>query len=282
MSDVGTRYPTGENATCNRGQTVYGKNPKWLYTSSTALTAWLDGVSYTSQNIKNSSFPDGFHIVSFSTTASFSANSLARTLRSTYSANCWGGQRIAEYMLLTSPLSEAKRERIYKALRTKWFGDAPVTTNFYGRLSLGEEASMVVGYDEFLAVTNKLSLAGSLTATSVTAANMDVAGTNATVTGALTLADGATLTFKRLAANTWTSLTATSIAAEGAVTVSLSGDIKGLAGTSARLIATENPPASLNGWSLNYQSGSTRARLVLKDDGIWVEFLSPSLVILVK
>jgi hypothetical protein len=185
-------------------------------------------------------------------------------------------------MLFDTALPEAKRERIYKALRTKWFGDPPVTTNFYGRLSLGEKALMTVGYDEFLAVTNKLSLAGSLTATSVTAANMDVAGTNATVTGALTLADGATLTFKRLADNKWTSLSATSIAAEGAVTVSLSGDIKGMAGTSARLIATETPPASLNGWSLNYKSGSTRARLVLKDDGIWVEFLSPSLVIFVK
>jgi hypothetical protein len=282
VSDVGTRYPAGENSPCNRGQTVNGKNPKWFYTSTTGLTAWLDGVSYTSQAIKNSTFPDGFHIVSFTTTTSFGANALARTLRSTYGANAWGGQRIAEYMLFDTALPEAKRERIYKALRTKWFGDPPVTTNFYGKLSLGEGATLTVGYDEFLAVTNKLTIAGTLSATSVSAANMAIAGADATVNGALTLADGATLSFTRHPDGTWTSLSATSVEAEGAVTVSLSGNLKGLAGTSARLIATDNPPASLNGWATDFVSTSTQARLVLKADGVWIEFLSPGLVILVK
>ncbi len=64
--------------------------------------------------------------------------------------------------------------------------------------------------------------------------------------------------------------------------VSLSGNFKGLAGTSARLIATDNPPASLNGWTTDFVSTSTQARLVLKADGVWIEFLSPGLVILVK
>ena len=270
-----------------RGQIVANKNPPLFYkVSSNYNTTCVNGTNYVNGVKQAYTYnpPDGFNIINIRPTSAISCNLIGRHVRCAGSnrADTYGGQRIAEYMIFGTILSDAKRERIYKALRTKWFGDAPVTTNFYGRLSLGEEASMVVGYDEFLAVTNKLSLAGSLTATSVTAANMDVAGTNATVTGALTLADGATLTFNRLADNTWTSLSATSIAAEGAVTVSLSGDIKGMAGTSVRLIATENPPASLNGWSLNYQSGSTRARLVLKDDGIWVEFLSPSLVILVK
>ena len=74
----------------------------------------------------------------------------------------------------------------------------------------------------------------------------------------------------------------TSLVPEGSVTVSLLGSLKGMGGKSVRLIATDDPPASLEGWTLNYKPGSTRARLVLKDDGIWAEFLSPSLVILVK
>ncbi len=283
VSDVGTTYPGGVNAPHNRGQTVNGKNPKWFYTSTASLTARLDGTEYTSQAIKNSSFPDGFHIVSFANTANSGVNALARTLRSTYNANAWGGQRIAEYMLFDAPLSEAKRQRIYRALRKKWFGDTSVTTNFLGRVSLEERASMIVGYGEFLVVTNALTLAGSLTATSATVANMDVAGTNATVDGALTLADGATLSFTRLSDDTWTSLSATSVTAEGAVTVSLAGSsLKGMGGKSVRLIATDNPPLSLEGWTLNYQSSGTTARLVLKDDGVWAEFLSPGLVIFVK
>ena len=157
----------------------------------------------------------------------------------------------------------------------------PATTNFYNTLSLGSEANLAVKY-EAVAVTNTLSLAGTLAAPAVSAANMDVTGANATLDGELVLADDATLTIKRLANGSWTSLSVTSLVTEGTVAVSLLGDLKGMAGTSVRLIATETPPSSLAGWTLNYQSGSTRARLVLKDDGVWAEFLSPSLVILVK
>ena len=282
VSDVGTSYPSGVNAPHNRGQTVNGKNPKWFYTSTASLTARLDGTEYTSQAIKNSSFPDGFHIVSFANTVNSGVNALARTLRSNYNANAWGGQRIAEYMLFDTPLPEAKRQRIYNLLRAKWFGDAPVTTNFFGRVSLGEKAALVVGYGELLAVTNNLSLAGSLTATSATVANMDVVGTNATVAGALTLADGATLSFERLPDGTWTSLSATSLASEGAVTVSLSGNPKGLGGKSVRLVATDNPPASLDGWRADFPSDRITARPALRDDGVWAEFFSVGTLLFVR
>ena len=254
--------------------------------SSNYNAACLNGTNYVNGVKQAYTYnpPDGFNIINIRPTTAIACNLIGRHVRNAGSnrADTYGGQRIAEYMIFVKLLSEAKRERIYKALRTKWYGDAPVTTNFYNKLSLGEKAALTVGYDEFLAITNALSIAGSITATSTIVANMAVAGANATVDGALTLADGATLTFRRLADNTWTSLSATSITAEGAVSVSLSGDIKGFAGTSVRLIATETPPASLNGWSLNYQSSGTTARLVLKDDGIWAEFLSPGLVIFVK
>ena len=100
--------------------------------------------------------------------------------------------------------------------------------------------------------------------------------------GALTLTDGATLSFTRLPDDTWTSLSATSVTAEGSVTVFLSGSLKGMGGKSARLIATDNPPASLEGWTLEFDSDATSARLVLKEDGVWAEFLSPGLIFSVK
>ena len=270
-----------------RGALVAGKNPPLFFkVSSNYNAACVNGTNYVNgvQQAYTYNPPDGFNIINIRPTSAISCNLIGRHVRCAGSnrADTYGGQRIAEYMIFGKLLSEAKRERIYRALRTKWYGDAPVTTNFYGRLSLGEKAVLTVGYDEFLAIMNALSLAGSISATSTIVADMSVAGTNATVNGALTFADGATLSFTRLSDDTWTSLLATSVTAEGAVTVSLLGNIKGFAGTSVRLIATDSPPASLNGWSLNYQSSGTTARLVLKDDGIWAEFLSPGLVILVK
>ena len=267
-----------------RGTTVSGKNPPIFRGSDN--TACVNGGIYVDGVAKTYSYnpPDGFSVINLRPTSAVTCNVIGRSLRKNsagQAADTYGGQRIAEYMLFTSVLDDAKRQRIYSALRNKWFGDVPATTNFYNNLSLGSEASLTVKY-EAVAVTNALSLAGTLAAPTVSAADMDIAGADATLDGELVLADGATLSFKRLADNTWTSLSATSLVTVGAVTVSLAGSLKGMGGKSVRLIETDNPPASLNGWSLDYQSQSTRARLVLKDDGVWVEFLSPRLVIFVK
>jgi hypothetical protein len=187
-------------------------------------------------------------------------------------------------MIFGELLGETTRDRIYKALRTKWFGDAPATTNYYNNLSLGAKAFMAVGNGgEAMSVTNKLTLAGSIEAICVSAEKLAIASANATVKGALTLPDGAILSFTLLPDGSWTSLSATSLAAEGAVTVSLSGcSLKGLDGTSARLIATDNPPASLGGWSTDITSPGTRPKLVLKEDGVWVEFVSPGMIMMVQ
>jgi hypothetical protein len=267
-----------------RGTTVSGKNPALLRKSDN--TVCVNGGIYVNGEAKTYAYnpPDGFSVINLRPTSAVTCNMIGRSLRhnsSGQAADTYGGQRIAEYMLFTSVLDDAKRQRIYNALRNKWFGDVPATTNFYNLLSLGAEASMTVKY-EAVAVTNALSLAGTLASPAVSVANFAVASTGAAVDGALTLADGATLSFTRLSDDTWTSLSATSVAAEGTVTVSLSGSLKGLGGKSVRLIATDNPPASLAGWTLEFDSNATTARLVLKDDGIWAEFLSPGLVIFMK
>ena len=90
--------------------------------------------------------PDGFNIINLRPTSAISCNLIGRHVRNAGSnkADTYGGQRIAEYMIFGELLDATTRDRIYKAMRTKWFGDAPVTTNFYGRLSLGEKAVMTV------------------------------------------------------------------------------------------------------------------------------------------
>ncbi len=272
-----------------RGQTVTGKNPPLFYKVSSSYNATcVNGTHYVNGVNRAYTYnpPDGFNIVNIRPTSAISCNLIGRHVRNASSnrADTYGGQRIAEYMIFGELLGEEKRDRIYKAMRTKWFGDAPATTNYYNNLSLGAKAFMAVGNGgEAVSVTNKLTLAGSLEAVCVSAENLAVASADATVNGALTLSDGAVLSFTRLPDGTWTSLSVTSLATEDAVTVSLSGvSLKGLGGTSARLIATDNPPASLIGWSTDFTSAGTRPKLVLKDDGVWVEFVSPNLVILVK
>ena len=280
----GTAPWAGQNEG-RRGELVSGKNPPLFRSSNNSPC--VNGTNYINGVLQPYSYnpPDGFNIINIRPRAAnqFYCNLIGRNIRgvSGQTIDSYGGQRIAEYMLFGSILDDAKRQRIYNALRNKWFGDVPATTNFCGTLFLGSEASLTVKY-EALAVTDMLDLAGALAAPTISAANMDIAGANATLDGELVLADGAALTFKRLADGSWTSLSATSLVSEGAVAVSLLGDLKGMAGMSVRLIATDNPPASLAGWMLNYTSAGTRARLVLKDDGVWAEFLSPSTVILVK
>ena len=275
---------SGQNAG-RRGETVVGKNPPiFLNVSGSANKVCVNGTNYIDgvKRAYNYNIPDGFAVVNIRPAGVVSCNLIARTLRSVGNHDTYGGQRLAEYMIFSSVLGDARRQRIYNALRNKWFGDLPATTNFYGSLSLGEKAFLAVRY-EAVAVTNGLCLAGTLEAPAVSAANVAATGANATLDGALTLTDGATLSFSRLADGSWTSLSATSVAAEGAVTVSLScADGRGLAGTAVRLVTTENPPASLDGWSISIDSSRAMARLVLKDDGIWAEFFTVGTVLFVR
>ncbi len=266
-----------------RGATVAGKNPAIFRQDDNA--ACVNGTIVVNGEAKTYAYnpPDGFSVINLRPTAAINSNMIGRSLRKNskgQAADTYGGQRIAEYMIFTSVLDDEKRDRIYKALRTKWFGDAPGTTNFYNNLSLGEKSEMTVKY-EALAVTNRLTLAGSIAVPVLTAANIDVAGTNAMIDSALTVPDGAALSFSRQADGSWTSLSVKSVAADGAVRVALTADDqRGLGGTAARLIALEAPPASLDGWTLEW-NGKYEATLVLREDGVWVEFLKPGSVLLV-
>ena len=269
-----------------RGKTVSGKNPPLFYdVSSSGNAACQNGTNYVNGVNVTWSYnpPDGFNIVNIRPRSAISCNLIGRQVRCAGSnrVDTYGGQRLAEYMIFGSILSDEKRDRIYKALRTKWYGDPIAVTNYYNNLSLGATAEMTVKWDA-LAVTNRLTLAGSLVVPVLAAANVDVAGTGAAVDGELTLTDGATLSFTRQTDGSWTSLSATSLAAEGAVNVVLSAaDQRGLGGSEARILSLATPPAALDGWTVSYE-GKYTAELRLREDGVWVEFIKPGVVILVK
>ena len=102
------------------------------------------------------------------------------------------------------------------------------------------------------------------------------------IDSSLTIPDGAALTFARRDDGAWTALSAKSLAAEGAVRVVLTAESQqGLGGTSARLLATETPIASIDGWSLEW-GGKHAANLSLREDGVWVEFARPGAAILLR
>ena len=280
----GTAPWAGQNEG-RRGELVSGKNPPLFRSSNN--TPCVNGTNYVNNVLQPYSYnpPDGFNIINIRPRPAnqFYCNLMGRHIRgaSSQTIDSYGGQRVAEYMLFGTILAEEKRQRLYNTLRSKWFGDVPATTNIYNNLSLGEDAALAVKY-EALAVTNKLALAGSLSAPVAFAANVDVTGTGATIDAPLTIPDGAALSFQRQDDGAWTALSAKSLVAEGAVRVVLAAESeKGLGGTSARLVATETPMASIDGWTLEWD-GKYEASLSLREDGVWVEFAKPGMVIVIE
>ena len=279
----GTAPWAGQNEG-RRGELVSNKNPPLFRSSNN--TPCVNGTNYVN-NVKQSynyNPPDGFNIINIRPASKLWCNLIGRNIRgvSGQTIDSYGGQRIAEYMLFTSVLADKKRQRIYNALRNKWFGDIPATTNFYNNLSLGAASSMTVKY-EAVAVTNKLSISGSLSAAEVRTANIDVTGAGATISAPLTLPDGAALSFSRGTDGSWTSLSVSSLEAEGAVSVSLSAESwRHIGGTSALLVSADTPISSIENWSLAGVPESAGASLVLRDGCVWVYFADQGLFILVK
>jgi len=281
----GTAPWSGQNEG-RRGELVSGKNPPLFRSSNN--TPCVNGTNYV--NNVNQAYgynpPDGFNIINIRPrpASQFYCNLIGRNIRgaSGQTIDSYGGQRVAEYMLFGSILSEEKRQRLYNTLRNKWFGDIPATTNFYNNLSLGEDAVLAVKY-EAIAVTNKLSLSGVLSAAKLLATNIDVTGEGATISAPLTIPDGAELSFSRGADGSWTSLAISSLEAEGAVSVSLSAESwRRIGGTSALLVSSDTPISSIDNWSLVGVPESAGASLVLRDGCVWVYFADQGMFILVK
>lgn len=261
--------------------------PIYYYANSNGSSKYcsINGTSYLDGNpvVYSANYPDGFHVLNTIPSGKMPCNTLGRNYRNTGSkSNSYGGTRIGEFILLGTALSdETVRARMSAALMAKWLGSNR-NVRCWNDLSVVNGASVAVKWEN-VAVTNKLTLAGSISAPALSAANMEVVGANATVSAPLTLSDGATLSFARGADGSWPMLSASSVAADGAVTVVLAAaNLKGLAGTEARLVAADTPPASLDDWSVSFVSSGATARLALRADGIYVEFAGKGTAVIVR
>ncbi len=227
----------------------------------------VDGVWET--NPRSYAIPSGFHVVDVSPRAPgdyFRCTHLAAQ-KQTVSNASYGGQRIAEYILFNPKLTETERDRVYRALRKKWFGEANERTNSV--ISVPEGSSYSV-QNEDIVVSGELTLGGTLSASSVSAARIAVESADANVAAPLALASGATLEFERTG-DGFTCLSADSVTAEGSCTVVLkAGSWSGLFGRSFRIV---NGPVSGGNWTARCSSGGLAARLSFDVEGVTVSFV---------
>ena len=195
-----------------------------------------------------------------------------------------GGVRIAEYMIFSNSLSNDVRDATYTALRSKWFGDAKAVRTLRN-LSVGDGASVSFPWKN-VTVTNNLALSGALVADAVAAASITLSADGGSASGALTVADGATVTAALLAGGAPANATAAALALSGGGTVILEPEagFSPVSGTYPVLVATGGFSGSLAGWTLDAAAISDRAEatLVAGEDGIYVRLSSKGTVLTVR
>lgn len=229
----------------------------------------LDGVRITTP--KSYAFPAGFHVIDMSPRTygdHFRCTHLAAQKQTATPRNeSYGGQRIAEYILFVPKLTETERDRVYKALRKKWFGEA----NLMACTSLViPEGSAYEVKNEDLSVTGTLTLGGTLAAPSVTAARIVVDSADARVAAPLSLASDATLELRRRSDGSFSCLTADSVNAAGTCTVVLKAESwSGLRGRSFRIV---NGAVQGGTWSAEC-GGGLAATLAVDAEGVTVTFV---------
>ena len=283
---------TGTYGSWQRGPLVSGKAPtiSVYYNASTFRdgTNYLDGVLLRSSGkwTYDKSYPSGFHVYSQSPTKAQSSSGGAPTHLA--AARCYdkvdgrdihtyeqGGQRVAEYALYNPKLTDDERTRAYRALRYKWFDEAPLT-NALAVLSIPEGGSYEVKYEK-IAVGN-LEIGGTLGALGVSASNIVVSSDCAAIAAPLALASGAVLEFRRTAGG-FTCLTADSVAAAGNCTVVLKADDWG--GRLEKRFRIVRGAVTGGNWSVKCQDANLAARIVLDAEGALVE-LSKGLMVIYR
>ena len=246
-------------------------------------TIYVDG---TARGFKSWRPPEGFHVFNFRLANSgliqpqWFAYSRPKS-GGTYDY-AWGGTKIAEYMIFPNVLSNDVRTAIYKALRTKWYNAAQAVSTLRN-VSVAEGASLSFKWRD-LAVTNRLSVGGALSAAAVSAANLEIPAAGATISGAMTVADGATVTVPSLADGSFGGLSADTFTLVGGGTVVLSrgGSRRLHKGDYPLMTATGEFTGSIDGWSVDSSAfPGVSARLYLGADGVYVRVEPPGSVILI-
>lgn len=227
----------------------------------------MDGVLLTAT--RSTDYPTaGFHV--FVSAPKGSETYGTWTHLAADSTGSCGGQRIAEYLLFKRTQTDDERNRLYQALRSKWFGESNPRVHSYASLSIPDGGVFDVRY-EGVEVVGTLELGGKLAAPSVAATTVIVSSSSAAAEGPLTLGANATLRFQRLPDGSFTSLAATSLVAENGCTMEVTAsDWSHLGGKTVRLVR-----GSVSGgpFTVKCNNDKIQPRVTVDAEGVSVSFV---------
>ena len=148
---------------------------------------WLDWRTVTPTS---AAFPDNnLHVLNFQTTAGVTANAFARDRKIAF-----GGIRIAECIVFTSPADILESERLRKQLLVKWlaFSDDYVYNYTYRNLTVAAGCTARFPYAG-VESSGMLSIGGEIDAVRVAANSILLSSLSASVTGALVIPETGTI-----------------------------------------------------------------------------------------
>ncbi len=219
---------------------------------------------------KNSAYPKGFHVVNIRTGRDAYGNSFAIDR-----SNLYGGTRIGEFVAFTNEVPERARRALNLGLMSKWLGGDKAFVHACGAVSVAQGATLALPY-QTLAPTGLASIDGTISAGRLALSGNAQFGANASLTGDLELANGASIVLPSTAKTGDWSLSVGKLVLNGG-TVNLSfaaGGAKPVKGTMMKLISS----TSLEGTaSINVEGYD--ARVVVGNDGLYLEFLKKGFVL---
>ena len=191
-----------------------------------------------------------------------------------------GGTKIAEYLVFDHPLEATVSTNINSALRTKWFNDARAVQKF-GNLTVGTGASVSIPWNDVV-VTNCFTLGGNLTVNCVKAAALRLTTSNVSVSGNLTLEDGAVVTVETLPDGSFSSLSSAELEllGGGKIVFAAASGVKPSIGETKIL---DKFTGSLDNWTVDASAiTKVSVSLIVKDDGLYAVVSPKGTVVLVR
>ena len=232
---------------------------------------------------KTTTAGEGFHVMHFclvDTGRPICPSHFAYSYTQTSKRHILGGTKIAEYLVFDHHLEGTVRTNIYTALRTKWFNE-PRTIKTFGNLTVGVGASLSIPWNDVV-VTNCLTVGGNLTVNSVKAAALRLTTSNVSVSGNLTLGDGAVVTVETLPDGSFSSLSSADLEllGGGKIVFSVASGVKPSIGETKIL---DKFTGSLDNWTVDASAiTKVSVSLIVKDDGLYAVVSPKGTVVLVR
>ena len=249
--------------------------------SSVREEMWLDNVRFYSQYVRFTPIEKGTHLMDQrigdsdggSTISVVGGNQDCQTTNGPYAAKgVYGGVRFGETMAFRYALPKKQREQIRAALGVKWFGPDTYSLK-YGYEAVAVTNGAAAAFPHADVTATNLTLAGTVSARSLSVRNLEIAG-DAAVSAPLALAAGGTL------AVNWTG-DGFAVAEAESLSIGTGGTlaIKGMdaippCGSEYKVVGAASVEGSAAGWIWHSADRSVRATLEKRADGLHVAFAS--------